>query len=118
MPKFLALYMGSPDTEAQKRWNALTDAERSQRNLDAMAAWGEWMSRHKQAIPDIGSPLGKTMLTDPSGVHPFKNAIAAYVIVEADTHEAAAGMFENHPHFSIFPGTGIEILECLPMPGP
>lgn len=37
-------------------------------------------------------------------------------IVEADSHEAAARMFENHPHFSIFPGDSVEIMECLPMP--
>jgi hypothetical protein len=26
-------------------------------------------------------------------------------------------MFENHPHFTIFPGDSVEIMECLPIPG-
>jgi len=43
--------------------------------------------------------------------------MAGYVIVQAESHEAAARLFENHPHFSIFPGAGVEIMECLPVPG-
>jgi hypothetical protein len=37
--------------------------------------------------------------------------------VRADSHEAAARIFEGHPHFMIFPGDGIEVMECLPIPG-
>ena len=43
--------------------------------------------------------------------------MTAYVIVEAESHEAAAEMFAGHPHFTIFPGDAVEIMECLPMPG-
>jgi hypothetical protein len=116
MPRFLALYMGSQDSEAQRRWNALTDAERAERSKSAMAAWGGWVEKHKNAIVDIGSPLGKTLLADPAGIHRYKNTVAAYVIVEAPSHDAAASLFENHPHFAIFPGTSVEIMECLPLP--
>jgi hypothetical protein len=38
------------------------------------------------------------------------------VIVQADSHEAAARMFEGHPHFAIFPGDALEIMECSPIP--
>jgi hypothetical protein len=27
-------------------------------------------------------------------------------------------MFENQPHFSIFPGDSVELMECLPIPEP
>ena len=37
---------------------------------------------------------------------------------KAESHEAAARMFEDHPHVTIFPGDSVEIMECLPMPGP
>jgi hypothetical protein len=43
--------------------------------------------------------------------------MTAYVLVRAESHEAAARMFENHPHFTIFPGDSVEIMECLPLPG-
>ncbi len=46
----------------------------------------------------------------------IKNAMTGYVIVRAESHEAAAKLFENHPHFSIFPGESVEIMECLPLP--
>jgi hypothetical protein len=36
--------------------------------------------------------------------------------VRADSHEAAARMFEKHPHFSVFPGDGIEIMPVLEIP--
>jgi hypothetical protein len=50
-------------------------------------------------------------------VSDIKNNLAAYVVVQAESHAAAAKMFENHPHFTIFPGDSIEIMECLPIPG-
>ena len=28
-----------------------------------------------------------------------------------------AKLFEKHPHFTIFPGDSVEIMECLPIPG-
>jgi hypothetical protein len=42
--------------------------------------------------------------------------MTAYTVVKAESHEAAAKLFVNHPHFMIFPGDGIEIMECLPIP--
>ena len=30
---------------------------------------------------------------------------------------AAAKLFENHPHFTIFPGESVEIMPVLPIPG-
>ena len=32
-------------------------------------------------------------------------------------YEAAAKLFENHPHFTIFPGESVEIMPVLPIPG-
>jgi ribosomal protein S17 len=34
----------------------------------------------------------------------------------AESREEAAHMFENQPHFTIFPGDAVEIMECLPIP--
>ena len=46
----------------------------------------------------------------------MRNNLAAYVIVQAESHEAAAKMFLNHPHFTIFPGEAVEIMEWLSLP--
>jgi hypothetical protein len=37
--------------------------------------------------------------------------------VRASSPEAAAKMFEGHPHFHIFPGEAVEVMPLLPVPG-
>ena len=76
-----------------------------------------WGMANAAAIVDQGSPLGKTKRASPQGISDIKNNMTGYVIVQAESHEAAARLFENHPHFAIFPGDSVEIMECLPLPG-
>ena len=66
---------------------------------------------------DPGAPLGRTLRASPAGISSMTNSLTAYVIVEAESHDAAAQLFEQHPHFAIFPGDSVEIMEVLPMPG-
>jgi hypothetical protein len=82
-----------------------------------MAAWMKWGEKHAAAIVYNGGPLGKTKHTGKDGVKDITNQLVGFVIVRAESHEAAARMFEGHPHFAIFPGKGVEIMECLPIPG-
>lgn len=64
-----------------------------------------------------GGPLGKTKRTAAQGVSDTKNDMTGFMVVSAESHEAAAKMFEKHPHFTIFPGDSVEIMEILPIPG-
>ncbi|TWI04567.1 hypothetical protein IP90_00700 [Luteimonas cucumeris] len=118
MKKFLAIYTGSVAASEKAQRDIPDEAKRKERDQAGMQAWGAWVGKHEAAIVDNGSPLGKTKRVGPDGISDIRNAMAAYTIVEADSHEAAAKMFENHPHFAIFPGEAVEIMECLPMPGP
>ena len=43
-------------------------------------------------------------------------AMGAFTVVRAASHEAAAKMFEDHPHFAIFPGETVEVMPVLPIP--
>ncbi len=43
--------------------------------------------------------------------------MSAFSIVRAASHEAAAKLFERHPHFTIFPGDAVEIMPIMPIPG-
>ena len=36
--------------------------------------------------------------------------------MQAESYDDAAKLFLNHPHFTIFPGDSVEVMECLPMP--
>lgn len=116
MKTFLAVYIGTAAATEKSRWNALPEAERRQREQAGLQAWGDWMAKHQAAIVVQGAPLGKTKKIDPSGVSDIKNDLVGYIVVQAESHEAAARLFENHPHFTIFPGDSVEIMECLPIP--
>jgi hypothetical protein len=52
----------------------------------------------------------------PAGIADIRNNMSAFTIVQAESQEAAARLFLGHPHFTLFPGDGVEIMECLPVP--
>ena len=116
MKKFLAKFMGSENSENHRKWNALSESERSARVAKGMQAWGDWMKEHQKSIVESGGPLGKTKLVGPHGISDMTNQDAGYVVIQAESFDAAAIMFINHPHFSIFPGDSVEVMECLPIP--
>ena len=74
------------------------------------------MNTHKDKIVVEGGPIGKTKAVGPNGITSITNKICGYVVVKANSHEEAAEMFKDHPHFSRFPGEGVEVMECLPIP--
>lgn len=116
MKKFMAIYTGNP-AEFEKWQKAHSDPEKKKAAEKAgMDGWIQWGKTHEKVVVDHGAPLGKTKRVTKDGVKDIRNQIAGYTIVEAESHEAAAKMFLNHPHFTIFPGDGVEIMECLPMP--
>lgn len=114
MKKFLAIYVGT--ASAIENWKKLDEAERKSREQSGMQAWGDWMTRHAASMVDAGGPLGKTKRVSPAGIDDTRNSMTGYVVVHAESQEAAARMFEGHPHFTIFPGDSVEIMECLPIP--
>ncbi|MGH6952211.1 MAG: hypothetical protein ACREH4_15215 [Vitreimonas sp.] len=116
MKKFMAVYTGTVAARERSGWDEASEVERSKRVEKGMKAWAAWGEKHKAAIVANGGPLGKTKRTGLSGVSDIKNNLAGWVLVQAESHEAAAKMFEGHPHFTIFPGEAVEIMECLEIP--
>ncbi len=116
MKRFLAIYTGSEDGFARAGWNEMDAAARKAREAEGMKAWMDWGAAHAGSIVDQGSPLGRTKRASRDGIADIRNLMTAYAVVEAESHAAAAAMFAGHPHFTIFPGDGVEIMECLPMP--
>jgi hypothetical protein len=117
MKKFLAVYTGSAASFEKSGWSRMEEGKRKELEASGIKAWGAWMAAHESAIVYAGGPLGKTKRTAADGVTDIKNNMSGFVIVEAASHEAAARMFEKHPHFTIFPGDSVETMECLPIPG-
>lgn len=118
MKRFMAVYTGTADAHRRSGWDDLSEEERNKRIKAGFDAWMAWGEKHRSAIVENGGPLGKTKRTGPDGVSDIKNAMTGYVIVQAETHEAAAKLFEGHPHFTIFPGDSVEIMEIMPIPTP
>ncbi|HUD61060.1 MAG TPA: hypothetical protein VMQ99_16265 [Acetobacteraceae bacterium] len=114
---FLAVFLGSKNNPRMKAWMALPEAQRRAKEQEGMAAWKSWMEKHHAAVVSMGGPLGKTKKITERGIDDVSNEMTAFVVVRAESHEAAARLFEKHPHFSIFPGESLEVMPILPIPG-
>ncbi len=117
MKEFLAIFIGTQAAIERAKWNMLDEERRKAREAEGMKAWIDWGTANAGAIAVQGGPLGKTKRAAPEGIEDIKNVMAGYMVVRAESHEAAAKLFEGHPHFTIFPGDSVEIMECLPRPG-
>ena len=114
---YLAVFTGSKPSPRRAVWDALSDGERRAKEQEGMAAWKAWADKYQGAIVYMGGPLGKTKKVSSAGIADVSNELAAYTVVRADSQEAAARMFQNHPHFAIFPGDAVEVMPVLAIPG-
>ena len=114
---YLAVFLGSKTNPRMTAWMALPEAERRAKEQQGIAAWKAWVEKHQAAVLAMGGPLGKTKKVTADGISDVSNEMGAFMVVRAESHEAAAGLFEKHPHFTIFPGESVEIMPVLPIPG-
>jgi hypothetical protein len=114
---FLAVFLGSKTSPRMQAWLAMPEAERKPKEQEGFFAWKAWVEKHHDVIVFMGGPLGKTKSITTSGIEDITNNMSAFMVVRADSHEQAAKLFENHPHFAIFPGEGVEVMPVLPIPG-
>ncbi|PYC67900.1 hypothetical protein C7C45_19915 [Micromonospora arborensis] len=110
MSRFLALFNGAADEVGKAE---LTE----QRQTEFLKAWAAWAQANEKAIVDPGAPLNAKKLVTARGVEDFTDALTAYTIVEADSHDEAVQIFSGHPHLGLFAGNSIAVLECPPPPG-
>ena len=111
--KFLVLYL--IPTSVMADWAKTDPAIRQAEEQKMQAAWGKWMGEHAKMIISTEAG-GKTKRITASGISDTKNDIILCSFVEAESHEAAAKAFENHPHLQI-PQSSIEVMHVRPMGG-
>ncbi len=111
MPRFLALY--TMPAEALAAFYARPKAEQTAIDDAGLPAWEAWEAAHAAAILDPGGMVGRTTRIDAAGVHPATNDICGWLVVEAADVEAAARLFEGHPHFTVFPGDGVDLMPIV-----
>ena len=111
MKKYLALYL-APVPELEKMMGASTPEDTKK----GMEDWMKWSESKGKSIVDLGAPLGTTKRVTARGISDVKNEVAGYTLVQSESHDAAAKLFEDCPHFDI-PGSSIDVLEIMEMPG-
>jgi uncharacterized NAD(P)/FAD-binding protein YdhS len=111
MNTFLVLFLAPASVIAE--WMQTDQATREVEEKKMREAWDTWMAEHGSMIKETHA-AGKTKRVTSEGVSDTKNDIMLYSIIEAESHEAAAQVFEGHPHFGI-PGASIEVMAIRKM---
>ena len=116
MPRFLAVYTMKPEDLA--RFRSLPKSEQDAIDAVGLKQWLDWEERNAAFFPGRSGMVGKTKRVTRDGITDAVNNFCGYIIVEAETIDAAARLFENHPHFTVFPGDGVDIMPFLTDPEP
>ena len=114
MPRFVAVYTIRP--EAIAGFRALSKSEQAAIDTAGLKAWEAWSQRNAGAIVASDVMVGKTKRVTKAGVVDAGNQIAGFVIVEAADIAAATALFAEHPHITIFPGDGIDVMPVVTGP--
>lgn len=108
MPRFLAVYTMKHEDFAAFR--SLPKAEQDAIDAVGVKQWAAWLERNAASILDHGGMVGKTTRITKDGVTDAANPLCGYLVVEAETADAAARLFQDHPHITVFPGDGVDIM--------
>ncbi|MFN7026393.1 MAG: hypothetical protein ACK4QP_18140 [Pseudorhizobium sp.] len=108
MPRFLAVYTMKPEDFAA--FDALPKPEQDAIDTTGVQQWAAWEDRNAAVILDRGGMVGKTTRVTKNGVAQAQNPFCGYLVVEAESAEAAALLFLDHPHITVFPGDGVDIM--------
>jgi len=115
MKQFLAVFTGHPTSF--EKWMSMDEATRKAREEAGMKAWNDWQVRNAARITVDGGPLGRTKRVTAEGIADTRNHLGGFVVIKAESQDEAARLFEGHPHFTMFPGDGVEVMEIMPIPG-
>ncbi|KKB78669.1 hypothetical protein VW35_09085 [Devosia soli] len=108
MPRYLAVYTMRPEDLAGFR--KISKSEQDAVDAAGVPAWAEWEKANEGFIRNRGGMVGKTLRVTKTGIEEATNDICGYLVIEAESAEAAAKIFKTHPHITIFPGYSVDIM--------
>ncbi len=111
MNQFLVMFL--VPVAVLDEWMRVKPVERKAEEMKMRDAWNAWTEAHAGMIKETKG-AGKTKLVTSEGVSDTRNGMMLYSVVEGESHEAVAKMFEGHPHLSI-PQASIEVMAIRPM---
>jgi hypothetical protein len=108
MKYFTVLYSAPMATIDE--WMKKPEAERKDEEAKMKQEWDAWLTGHKDAVLNtIGLGANKRVMKD--SVADMRNDLMLSSYVQAESAEAVAELFKDHPHFGI-PGAAIDIMEA------
>ena len=111
MKYYTAIYM-MPVANLEA-WAKTSEEERKKEEEKFKHEWDMWLAKHATSIKNTIA-LGKTKRVEKGAITDVKNGAMLSSYVEAESHEAAAEIFKDHPHLQL-PGASIEIMETRQM---
>ncbi|GJE10393.1 MULTISPECIES: hypothetical protein [Methylobacterium] len=114
MTRFLVLYC--VPSAVIEGWKRTAPETRGPAEAKMKAAWDDWMQAHAGTVNGTEAG-GRTKRVASDGISDIKNDVMLYAFAEAESHDAAAQMFADHPHLQI-PQASIQVMEVRAMTGP
>ena len=113
---YLAVFTSNKASPRWRAWYAMSDEEQRAKADAGLAALAAWDEAHRDAIVYKGGPLGPTKRTSPDGIADVVNELTVFIVVRASSHQAAAELFQHHPHFTLFPCDSVDVMPLLSAP--
>ena len=111
---YLAVFTSDKTGPRWRDWYAMTEDERAEKIRIGIPALTAWDEAHRDVIVHAGGPLGPTKrISDAGEVSDVVNLLTVFMVVRAESHEAAVRLFEGHPHMTVFPCDGVEVMPVL-----
>ncbi|TPW06415.1 MAG: hypothetical protein FD125_267 [bacterium] len=110
---YLAVFTSNKTSAKWQAWDAMSEAEQRAKDETGLAALAAWDEAHRDVIVYQGGALGPTKRVSDEGVMDVVNEMTVFMVVRAESHEAAARLFEGHPHITVFPCDAVEVMPLL-----
>lgn len=110
---YLAVFMSNKASAKWKVWRDMSKEEYDANGARGVAAVKAWEEAHKDVIVYQGGPLGPTKRVWETRVEDVVNELTVFMVVRASSHEAAAKLFQDHPHITFFPCDRVDVMPLL-----
>lgn len=111
MKYFTVLY--SAPIATIDEWMKKPEADRKAEEAKMKGEWDAWLAAHKDAVLNTIA-LGANKRATKEGVADMRNDLMLSSYVQAESADAAAEIFKDHPHLRLS-GAAIDIMEARQM---